>query len=107
MLRTLCAIVCGVSIAMSVMACDGEGDDEAGYQPWVPDGWIVLAADPEDVNGDGIPDASLLLEAEGVPGIRRFLVLLGTPDGSYDEEPLVDVVLPSKSGDDDPSYRDT
>jgi hypothetical protein len=105
MLKTICAMACALLIAGSAMACDGD-DEEAAYMAWVPQGWTVLAVDDEDVNGDGIPDASMLLEADDSTGMRRFLVLIGNESGGYDDAaPLVDVLIPSRVVGVDRSYR--
>jgi hypothetical protein len=105
MLRTICAALCVMCVAVPAMACDDE-DEDSGYMAWVPEGWTVLAVDDEDVNGDGIPDASLLLEADDSSGVRRFVVLIGTERGGYfNEIPLVDVLIPSRERDVDRTYR--
>jgi hypothetical protein len=103
MLKKVIAILCVALITGPAAACD-EDEMVPAYEAWVPEGWMVLAVDDEDVNGDGIPDASLLLEAEGCANVRRFMVLLGTGAGGYEEMPMLDVLLPSAGGR-DASYR--
>ncbi len=104
MLKTMFAVLLVVLMAGPAAACD-EDEMVPAYEAWVPDGWMVLAVDDEDVDGDGIPDASLLLEAEDAAGIRRFMVLIGTGAGGYEESPLVDMLLPSNTAREDTSYR--
>ena len=106
MLEKMFAVLFVMMLAGPAAACDEE-DMVPAYEAWVPEGWIVLAADDEDVNGDGIPDATLLLEAEGAAGIRRFMVLIGTGSGGYEESPMVDVLLPAHQDDADRNYRIT
>jgi hypothetical protein len=91
-------------------AAAGAGPQAPSFEEWVPPGWKVLRTASGDLDGDGRPDAVLVLEKDdpanrrpneslGAREInlnpRRLLVLFGT-GSSYREGPRTDRFLPTE-----------